>query len=71
MTAKTLAELEMSLRDLSHSDLPLQIIQAFASDLGKTKQRQMTFNAKGELIREPIFYIGKSGCKRKQTKGKS
>lgn len=56
MTAKALAELELSLRDLSHSDLPLQIIQAFASDLGKTKQRQITFNAKGTLIREPIFY---------------
>jgi hypothetical protein len=56
MTAKNLAELEMSLRDLSHSDLPLQIIQAFATDLGKTKQRQMTFNAKGALVREPILY---------------
>jgi len=51
-----LAELEVQLQTLSHDSQALKIIQTFASNLGKTKQRQAVFNAKGALVREPIIY---------------
>lgn len=51
-----LAELEAQLQTLSHDDQALKIIQIFATKLGKTKQRQRVFNARGALVREPIVY---------------
>ena len=51
-----MAELEVQLQTLSHDSQALKIIQTFASNLGKTKQRQAVFNAKGALVREPIIY---------------
>lgn len=51
-----LAELEVQLQTLSHDSQALKIIQTFASNLGKTKQRQAVFNVKGALVREPIVY---------------
>lgn len=51
-----LAELEASLRNLSHENQAVKIIQDFAQNLGKTFKRQEFFNKKGVLIREPIFY---------------
>jgi hypothetical protein len=51
-----LADLEAQLRDISHDDRALQLIQNFASQLGKTKHRQTVFNAKGALVRPPIVY---------------
>lgn len=51
-----LAELETKLRDLSHDSQALDLIQEFARKLGKTKDRQNTFNEKGAIIREPIDY---------------
>lgn len=51
-----LAVLEEQLRSLSHDDQALRIIQSFADDLSKTKNRQAVFNAKGALVREPIVF---------------
>lgn len=51
-----LAELEAQLQTLSHDDQALKIIQVFAANLGKTKQRQRVFNARGTLVRQPIVY---------------
>lgn len=53
---RDLAELEARLSTLSHDDQALKIIQTFATDLGKTKQRQRVFNGRGALVREPIIY---------------
>ncbi|MBV9389621.1 MAG: hypothetical protein JOZ78_24630 [Chroococcidiopsidaceae cyanobacterium CP_BM_ER_R8_30] len=55
-TPGDLAALEAQLQALSHSDQALKLIQLFATNLGKTKQRQRVFNAKGALVREPIIY---------------
>jgi len=54
--AEKLIELENRLRDLSHNDQALKIIQEFAEQLGKTKERQIIFSSPGALIREPIEY---------------
>lgn len=54
--SKDLADLEAQLHILSHGDQALKIIQTFATNLGKTNQRQAVFNAKGALVREPIIY---------------
>ncbi|KYC40566.1 hypothetical protein WA1_25960 [Scytonema hofmannii PCC 7110] len=51
-----LAELERKLRELSHDQTAIQIIQSFAIDLGNTKQRQIIFGSDGALLRDPIFY---------------
>ncbi len=51
-----LADLEAQLREISHDDRALKLIQAFAEQLGKTKHRQTVFNAKGALVRDPIIY---------------
>jgi hypothetical protein len=52
----SLAQLEIALRSLSHDDLALKLIQAFAQSLGKTKQRQAVFNAPAALIQMPITF---------------
>lgn len=49
-----LASLEEQLRGLSHDPTALEIIQNFASKLGKTKDRQVLFGAEGALVRQPI-----------------
>ena len=51
-----LKSLEAALRDLSHDDSAVRLVRDFASQLGKTKQRQQTFNAPGAIVREPIDY---------------
>lgn len=51
-----LAVLEEQLRCHSHDDQALKIIQSFANNLGKTKDRQAVFNVKGALVREPIVF---------------
>lgn len=51
-----LVTLEEQLRSLSHDDQALKIIQSFATNLSKTKDRQAVFNAKGALVREPIAF---------------
>jgi len=53
---RNLAELEVQLQELSHEIQGLKLIQSFATSLGKTGQRQIVFNAKGALVREPILY---------------
>ncbi len=55
-TFEKLADLENQLRNLSHDDQALRIIQLFANSLGKTKHRQQVFGAEGALIRKPIDY---------------
>lgn len=42
-----LKSLEAALRNLSHDDSAVRLVRDFASQLGKTKQRQQTFNAPG------------------------
>ncbi len=57
MTLPTdLKSLEEALRDLSHDDSAVRLVRNFASQLGKTKQRQQTFNAPGAIVREPLHY---------------
>ena len=57
MTPPTdLMSLEAALRDLSHDDSAVRLVRDFASQLGKTKQRQLTFNAPGAIVREPLDY---------------
>ncbi len=51
-----LAELESQIRELSHDQTAIQIIQSFAIDLGNTKQRQIIFGSDGALLRDPFFY---------------
>ena len=51
-----LETLENQLRELSHDDRVLTIIQDFADRLGKTKDRQKVFGAEGVLVRQPIEY---------------
>ena len=51
-----LQSLENQLRELSHDDRVLTIIQDFADRLGKTKDRQKVFGAEGALVRQPIEY---------------
>lgn len=55
-TPETLEELEAQLKELSHDDHPLRIIQQFTEKLRKTAHRQEVFNAKNALVREPIVY---------------
>ena len=51
-----LKSLEEALRGLSHDDSAVQLVRDFASQLGKTKQRQLTFNSPGAIVREPLDY---------------
>jgi hypothetical protein len=51
-----LTTLETQLRDLSHDDQALRLIQEFADRLGKTKHRQKIFGAEGAIVRKPIDY---------------
>ncbi len=44
------------MREISHGDQALKIIQNFANSLGKTKNRQALFNTKGAIVRPPIVY---------------
>lgn len=53
---KNLTDLEAQLRELSHEQKALELIQDFAKQLGKTKSRQIVFSAKDALVREPILY---------------
>ena len=53
---ENLEALEARLQNLSHDTQPLEIIQAFAKKIGKTKARQRLFNANGALVRPPIEY---------------
>ena len=53
---RDLIGLEARLSTLSHDNQALKIIQLFATNLGKTKQRQRIFNARGAILREPIIY---------------
>lgn len=50
-----LSELETQLRDVSHNQEALELINNFAKNLNK-KERQIIFSAKGSLIIEPIIY---------------
>ncbi len=52
----TLKDLEASLRELSHDNNPLKLIQDFADSLGKTAYRQRIFNKRGALVQDPILY---------------
>lgn len=51
-----LETLENQLRELSHDDRVLTIIQNFADRLGKTKDRQKVFGAEGALVHQPLEY---------------
>jgi hypothetical protein len=53
---ESLAALEERLSSLSHEIEALDLIQAFAQSLGKTKARQQIFNTAGALVRAPILY---------------
>jgi hypothetical protein len=53
---ESLAALEERLAGLSHETEALDLIQAFAQSLGKTKARQQIFNTPGALVRTPILY---------------
>jgi hypothetical protein len=53
---KNLVDLEAHLRTLSHDSQAIEIIQRFADNLGKTKDRQKIFGSEGALIRTPIDY---------------
>ncbi|HAC65857.1 MAG TPA: hypothetical protein DCF68_20580 [Cyanothece sp. UBA12306] len=50
-----LSDLELKLRDLSHSEETREIIREFAKKLKKS-ERQAIFSANGSLIIEPIIY---------------
>lgn len=53
---RNLEDLEKQLQDLSHNSRPLELIQEFASNLGKTKQKQIVFGSNGALVGWPIEY---------------
>jgi len=57
MLENLLTELEEKLKHHSHNQTAIEIVQEFAENLGKTKERQRVFNSDGVLVREPpIFY---------------
>ncbi len=56
LPTEDLQTLETQLRNLSHSDEALKIIQDFANNLRKTRQRQKIFGEEGALVRPPIEY---------------
>jgi hypothetical protein len=51
-----LTELEAQLREFSHDDNPLKIIQEFSAKLKKTARRQDIFNTENALVQQPIIY---------------
>ena len=51
-----LNELETKLRDISHDDNPLKIIQDFSAKLKNTAKRQDIFNTENALVQQPIIY---------------
>lgn len=53
---KELTELENQLRNLSHDSQAITIIQEFAKQLGRTRDRQNIFNKKGAIVRESIYF---------------
>lgn len=53
---QSLADLEKQLRNLSHDSQAMNLIQEFASKLGKTKHRQLVFGQEGALVCQPIEY---------------
>ena len=53
---RDLADLEKQLQNLSHNSQALELIQAFADQFKKTKDRQTVFGAEGALVRKPIEY---------------
>ena len=57
LQTNSLEKLEQQLRNLSHSDKAIHLIQAFASNLKKTKHRQEIFGLQGALLRPPIDYL--------------
>lgn len=54
--AQGLSDLEQQLQRLSHDSHALELIQDFALNLGKTKDRQVLFGAEGVLVCKPIDY---------------
>jgi hypothetical protein len=54
VTTVTLADLQLKLEELSHSESAIGEVQAFSDVLGNTKNRLAVFNSDRGLIRQPI-----------------